>query len=183
MQPFRQNALGALETNNTDEESVDGSVTMQVATLTYQSQLMANTAANTSMRQEQQLAHLMAQQNMMHKNMHQLIAGLNGVTFNQSDEGRGAGHFASRGLSRGYGGRACGCSSRSYHRLGRGPSVFGYNPAGGFQPTVGGPPDFGGPPGFSQHVLPPIGLQAYRPPQGRTYRPTLQIAAPFSNKV
>jgi hypothetical protein len=119
-----------------------------LAALTYQSQLTANTAANTSVYQEQQLAHLAAQQNMMHKNKHQLIAGLNAVTFNQSDEGRGAGCFAPRGLSGGYRGRACGHGSHSYRGRGCGPSVFGYNPTGGFPPTVRCPPGFGGLPGF-----------------------------------
>jgi hypothetical protein len=51
-QSFRQNAFGALEANNMGKESVNGSVVMQVVALTYQSQLTANTAANTSVRQE-----------------------------------------------------------------------------------------------------------------------------------
>jgi hypothetical protein len=127
-----------------DKESVDGSVATQVAALTYQSQLTANMAANTSVRQEQQLAHLAAQQNMIHKNMHQIIAGLNAVTFNQSDKGCSAGHFAPRGFSGGCRGCACSCSSRSYCGCRRGPSVFGFNPAGGFPPTVGGPLGVGG---------------------------------------
>jgi hypothetical protein len=119
-QPLRQNAFGALEANNTDKESVNGFVATQVAALTYQSQLTTNTAANTSMHQEQQLVHLMTQQHMMHKNMHQLIAGLNAVTFDQSDEGRGAGRFAPRGFSVGYRGCACGRGDRSYHGRGCG---------------------------------------------------------------
>ena len=165
-----------------DEES-NRSVATQVAALTYQSQLMANTATNTSVCQEQQLAHLVAQQNMMHKNMHQIIAGLNAVRFNQRDKCRGAGCFAPRGFSRGYRGRACGRGSRSYCRHGCSPSVFGFDPVGGFPPTVGGPPGVRGPPGFPQHIPPPTGLQAYCPPQGRSYRPMVQVAAPFSNKV
>jgi hypothetical protein len=144
---------------------------------------MANTAANTSVHQEQQLAHLATQQNMMHKNMHQIITGLNAVMFNQSDEGRGTGRFALRGFSGDYIGRARGRGSRRYRGRGRGPSVFRFNPAGGFPPPVGGPPGVRGPPGFPQHVPPPTGLQAYCPPQGRSYHPTAQVAAPFSNKV
>ena len=69
--PFQQNtfsALGELEDNNNDIK-----VATQVATLTYQSQLTASTAANTSIRQEQQLAHLASQQSLMHENMHKLI--------------------------------------------------------------------------------------------------------------
>jgi hypothetical protein len=119
----------------------------------------------------------------MHKNTHQIIAGLNAVMFNQSDKGCGAGRFAPRGFSGGYRGRAHGCGGRSCCGRGRGPSVFGFNPAGGFPPTVGGPPGVGGLPGFPQHVPPPTGLQAYCPPKGRSYRPTAQVAAPFSNTV
>jgi hypothetical protein len=166
-----------------DKESVDGSIARQVAALTYQSQLTANTAANTSVHQEQQLAHLATQQNLMHKNMYQIIAGLNAVMFNRSDKGRGIGRFAPRGFSGGYGGHAHGRGGRSYHGRGCSPSVFGFRPAGGFPPTVGGPPGVRGPPGFPQHVPPPTGLQAYCPPQGRSYRPMAQVAAPFSNKV
>jgi hypothetical protein len=107
-QLFGQNAFGTLATtNDSDTEFVDGSVATQMAALTYQSQLTANMAANTTIRQEQQLAHLVAQQEMMHQNMHQLIARMNAVTFNQSDEGRGVGHYAPRGYKRGSGGRFC----------------------------------------------------------------------------
>ncbi len=89
--PHQQNAFGALASKAyTDNDSVE-TVTTQVAVLTYQSQLMASTAANNSQCQELQLAHLASQQNMMHENMHQLIAGLNAVTFNMSDKGRGVG--------------------------------------------------------------------------------------------
>jgi hypothetical protein len=84
----------------------------------------------------------------MHKIMHQIIAGLNAVMFNQSDKGRGAGRFAPRGFSGGYRGLARSHGGRSYRRSGRGPSVFGFNPAGGFPHTIGGPPGVGGPPVF-----------------------------------
>jgi hypothetical protein len=43
-QPFRQNTFGALEADDTEEESVNESIATQVAALTYQSQLMANMA-------------------------------------------------------------------------------------------------------------------------------------------
>jgi hypothetical protein len=93
-QSFRQNEFGALATtNNLDTKSVDGSIATQMAALTYQSQLIANMAANKSVQQKQQLAHLAAQQEMMHQNMHQLIARMNAVTFNQSNEGRGIGRL------------------------------------------------------------------------------------------
>jgi hypothetical protein len=110
---FHQNAFGVLEADNREEESIDKSVATQLAVLTYQSQQTANTAANTSMRQEQQLAHLVTQQQLMNQNMHQLIDGLNAVTFNQSNKGRGVSrfapnHFAPRGYRGGYGGHSCG---------------------------------------------------------------------------
>ncbi len=105
---YCQNAFGALATNEMDEESVDKSITTQVAALTYQSQLTANRTANTSIRQEQQMAHLMAQQQLMHENMHQLIAGLNAVTFNQSNAGQCTGRFGARGYGGKHGGRARG---------------------------------------------------------------------------
>jgi hypothetical protein len=81
---------------DTDNDSVE-TVATQVAALTYQSQLTALTAADNSQCQELQLAHLASQQNMMHENMHQLIAGLNAVAFNMSDEGRGVGQFGGQG--------------------------------------------------------------------------------------
>ncbi len=86
-----------------DDESVNESVATQVADLRYQSQLLANTSAKTSICQEQQMVHLMSQQQLMHENMHQLIAGLNAVNFNQSDGGCGIGCFGARRYSSGYG--------------------------------------------------------------------------------
>ncbi len=91
---FCQNAFGVLKADDMEEESIDESIATQVVALTYQSQQMANTAANTSVRQEQQLAHLATQQQLMHQNMHQFIDGLNVVTFNQSNKGRGVSRFA-----------------------------------------------------------------------------------------
>jgi hypothetical protein len=41
--------------------------------------------ANANQRTEQQFALLAPQQNMMHKNMHQIIAQVNALSFNQSD--------------------------------------------------------------------------------------------------
>jgi hypothetical protein len=85
-----------LEESEDDDDSIE-TIATQVAALTYQSQLTASTAANTSVRQEQQLAHLASQQNLMHENMHQLIDWLNAAVFNISDEGRGVGCHAARG--------------------------------------------------------------------------------------
>ncbi len=87
--PHQQNAFRALANNaDTNYNSVK-TIAAQFAALTYQSQLAALTAANSSQHQELQLAHLALQQNVMHENMHQLIAGLNAVAFNVSYEDRG----------------------------------------------------------------------------------------------
>jgi hypothetical protein len=106
--PFQQNAFNALGESEDDNNNVE-TVATQVATLTYQIQLTASTAANTSIRQEQQLAHLASQQSLMHENMHQLIDGLNAVAFNISNEGRGVRCYAPWGnYSRGYSDRSQG---------------------------------------------------------------------------
>jgi hypothetical protein len=60
-----------------------------VAALTYQSQMTASTTANASQCAEQQIAHLGSLQNMMHKNMHQIIAQVNALSFNKSNAGHG----------------------------------------------------------------------------------------------
>jgi hypothetical protein len=106
--PYQQNSFRALANNaDTDDNSIE-TVATQVATLTYQSQLKASTAAGSSQHHEIQLAHLAALQNMMHENMHQLITGLNAVAFNISNKGQGVGHFTGRGnYGGGYGGRSC----------------------------------------------------------------------------
>jgi hypothetical protein len=89
--PHQQKAFGALASDaNTNDDSVE-TVATQVVALTYQSQLTALMAAINSQCQEQQLAHLASQQNMMHENMHQLIAGFNVVVFNVSNKGHGVG--------------------------------------------------------------------------------------------
>jgi hypothetical protein len=95
--PHQQNAfeiLGQAESNN---DSVD-TVATQVAALTYQSQMTASTATDSSQHAEQQFAHLASQQNMMHENMHQIIAQVNALSFNQSDAGRGC--FAGNNFER-----------------------------------------------------------------------------------
>jgi hypothetical protein len=108
--PQQQNAFGALAKADTYGNSVE-MVATKVAALMYQSQLTASIAANSSQRQEQQLAHLASQQKLMHKNMHQLISGLNAVTFNVSNKRCRVGQFASCGsYGGGYRGHSCGCS-------------------------------------------------------------------------
>jgi hypothetical protein len=77
-----------------------------VAALTYQSQMTASSTANARQRAKQQFAHLASQQNMMHKNMHQIIAQVNALSFNQSDAG--CGHVAGTNFE-GNGGCRHGC--------------------------------------------------------------------------
>jgi hypothetical protein len=70
---FCQNAFGASAAEETDDKSVNESITTQVAALMYQSQVTANMAANTTVHQEQQMVHLASQQQLMYENMHQSI--------------------------------------------------------------------------------------------------------------
>jgi hypothetical protein len=83
-----------LEANNSDDDSIAASITMQVTALTHQSQLMSSTVANTSQRHDQQMAHIASQQDLMHQDMHQIIATLNAVVFNASNKGRSIGRYA-----------------------------------------------------------------------------------------
>ncbi len=84
--PHQQYAFGILGQNKSDEDSVEN-VATQVAALTYQSQMTVSTTANISQPAEQQFAHLASQQNMMHENMHQIMAKVNALSFNQSNAG------------------------------------------------------------------------------------------------
>ncbi len=86
--PHQQNIFGFLGQNKPDDKSVK-TVATQVVALTYQSQMTASTISNASQRAEQQCAHLASQQNMMHENMHQIIAQVNALSFNQSNAGHG----------------------------------------------------------------------------------------------
>jgi hypothetical protein len=88
-QSFQQNAYGILgkDNNNQDEESITNTMATQVAALTYQSQSMQSTTANTSQRQEQQMAQIAAVQSAMHDTLHHVIAQLNALSFNASDTG------------------------------------------------------------------------------------------------
>ncbi len=83
--PTFNNAFGALQEASNDNDSVATTVATQVAALTYQSQLTASTAATSTQRQEQQLAHFAAVQDATHATLHQIIEGLNAVAFNVSD--------------------------------------------------------------------------------------------------
>ncbi len=88
--PYQQNGFGILgkTTANSDDKSAD-MVAMQVAALRYQSQLTASRVANLLQQAEQQFAHLASQQNLMHENMHQIIAQVKALSFDQSDAGHG----------------------------------------------------------------------------------------------
>ncbi len=73
---YHQNALGILGTNDSDNKaSLANTVAIQVAALTYQSQLTQTTAATTGQCQEMQLAQLAMAQEAQHATMHQLIEG------------------------------------------------------------------------------------------------------------
>jgi hypothetical protein len=81
--PHQQNTFGMLSPTSVDSDKESANiVTTQVAALTYQSQLTVLTAANSSQCVEQQFAHLTSQKNLMHENMHQIIAQVNMLSFN-----------------------------------------------------------------------------------------------------
>jgi hypothetical protein len=129
--PHQQNAFGILgQTSvNSDDKSAD-TVPTQMAALTYQSQLTASTAANSSQHAEQQFAHLALQQNLMHENKHQIIAQFNALSFNQSNAGWGRlGSFNSSGRGRGGSRRKQG---------GAQTAVDGSQFGGGFAPATSG---------------------------------------------
>jgi hypothetical protein len=83
------NAFDALghTARNKNDNSAD-TVAKQAAALTLQSQLKANTAANTSQRQDQ-LQHLAHQQTLLHANQHQILDQLPALSFNASNAGQG----------------------------------------------------------------------------------------------
>jgi hypothetical protein len=144
----------------------------------------------------------------MHENMHQIIAGLNGVAFNVSDEGWGVGHFGGHGN---YGGGFSGCShGQGCPSASACSRLFAPNAYGGGFPAGRGsfPPAFGGgrfqgfipqgpPHGFPQVppvCLPPgpgppsgLGPQPYQAPGTHYVAPGTSRAhtqqQPFSNTV
>ena len=84
--PFQQNAFGALVANNLDDDSTETVVT-QMAALTYQSQLTATTAANSSQQMGQYLQTLVHQQDQLYQDQHQMMEQMAAHLFNQSDAG------------------------------------------------------------------------------------------------
>ena len=63
--PYQQNTFGVLAGNESDEDSTD-TVATQMAALTYQSQLTATTAANSSQQMSQYIQTLANQQDLLH---------------------------------------------------------------------------------------------------------------------
>jgi hypothetical protein len=129
--PHQQNSFRILgqTTADSDDKSAD-MVATQVVALTYQSQLIASTAANLVQRSEQQFAHLTLQQNLMHENMHQIIAQVNVLSFYQSNAGWGR----LGGFDRGSRGRR-----HVRHKQGGTHTAFnGGQFRGGFAPATGG---------------------------------------------
>jgi hypothetical protein len=127
--PHQQNAFGILGEMmaELDDESAD-TVTTQLAALTYQSQLTASKAANLLEQVEQQFAHVASQQNLMHENMHQIIAQVNALSFNQSNAGQGRlGSFNSS---------SCGWSHSRHQQGGAQTAVNGGQFGGGFVPAA-----------------------------------------------
>jgi hypothetical protein len=129
--PHQQNAFRIFGQTSIklDDKSIDR-VATQVVALTYQSQLTASTAANSIQCAEQQFAHLALQQNLIHENMHQIIAQVNVLSFNQSNAGQG------RLWGFDSGGHGCG---HGRCKQGGTPMAFdGGQFGGGFAPATGG---------------------------------------------
>ena len=171
--PAYNNAFGALQDDNEeDDESIATTVATQVAALTYQSQLTASTAATSTQRQEQQLAHLAAVQDATHATLHQIIEGLNAVAFNVSDAGGRNPRYDGGGATTGRGRSTSARGGRFGGFGGRGRAQF---PAQG-TPThqaypgnaVGGVPPYRPPaqtfaqPSFAPTVGQPSGPQTHR---------------------
>jgi hypothetical protein len=135
--PHQQNAFGALAEADSDNNTKD-TVATQVTDLTYQSQVTAPTAANSSQRQEQhQYMQLALQRNMMHENLHKINVQDDALSCNASDAGWGHGKFGGSTCTRGH-----------FSPGGRGPGPPAY--------TTGNFPAIGGGGGFP-HGLPPGG--------------------------
>lgn len=170
--PAFNNAFGALEDASNDD-SVATAVASQVAALTYQSQLTATTAATTSQRQEQQLAHLAAVQDATHATLHQIIDGLNAVAFNVSDGGgHNARYSGGRGDGRNYairGGRYGGRGRSMFPNQGTAMRQHAF-PGGN---AVGGVPPYRPP---AQVYAPAVYAQPVGPPGGQFGPPGRQQA-------
>ena len=89
--PYQHNAFGALAGNDSDGEESTETVATNLAALTYQSQLTATTAANSSQQMGQYMQTLAHQQDLLHQNQHQMMEQMAALSFNQSDAGRGIG--------------------------------------------------------------------------------------------
>ena len=89
--PYQHNAFGALAGNDSDGEDSTETVATNLAALTYQSQLTATTAANSSQQMGQYMQTLAHQQDLLHQNQHQMMEQMAALSFNQSDAGRGIG--------------------------------------------------------------------------------------------
>jgi hypothetical protein len=87
--PFQHNAFNALAADNSDEDTANTTAT-QMAALTYQSQLTAATAANTSERTDQYVHTLAQQQEQLQQTQHQLMVQLAALTLIHG-KGRGVG--------------------------------------------------------------------------------------------
>jgi hypothetical protein len=131
---------------------------MEVAALTYQSQVTVSSAANSSQRQEHQYAQLVLQQNMMHKNLQQIIAQVNTLSFNAGKAGCSSSRFGGFTHTRG-------CFSLGEH--GCGPPAYA---TGNFHAT-------GGRDGFPQTGGPPPTTYQTNPSGGHTHRDPLPYRA------
>jgi hypothetical protein len=88
--PFQQNAFGAQAGEDLDDD-LAYTLAMQMADLTYQSQLTATTAASSSQQMDQYVQTLAHQQEQLQKNQHQIMEQMAALSFNQSNAGQGIG--------------------------------------------------------------------------------------------
>jgi hypothetical protein len=170
--PYQQNAFGALANNESDDDSTD-TVATQMAALTYQSQLTATTAANSSQQMNQYIQTLANQQDLLHQNQHQMMEQMAALSFNQSDAGRGIARpgrgqpqqqasFSPNGFGRGGQGRGRGRGRGrgppGSNTGGRGPPIMSFTAGRGALGYMG-PPTVGGgyftPPPHAQNIQPP----------------------------
>jgi hypothetical protein len=80
-----------------DEDDSTETVATKMAALTYQSQLMATTAANSSQQMGQHMQTLAHQHDLIHQNQHQMMEQMVALSFNQSNAGQGIRRQAGRG--------------------------------------------------------------------------------------
>jgi hypothetical protein len=82
--PFHHNAFNALAADDSDKDTANTTAT-QMAALTYQSQLTAATAANTSERMDQYVHTPAQQQEQLQQTQHQLMVQLAALTLNHGE--------------------------------------------------------------------------------------------------